>query len=438
MQFDARLAGDAGTLARQHEAVLGRLPATVHAFILLELQKWSTLFGPEQRYQRVLLEHLARASTSELQQAVAGIVRVEAEAGCNRIARGDPGRFQDEAQALLRKRRLLPAWRREVDAFFQNVNPAIDAQLYPAEAPRRLIVQLYGSGIAIQADKLWSRFKGTGVRVPLTLEGTQGSAAFLRALAPAFLAATESGRVAPLDTWIIEAHDSLHSSFQDDVSGQSLTALSYDRLREYRDDLTRALYSKIQSGVESPQAFAAFARSLRIAPSPDVLRHSANLLQPFVRDVFLTGNGTLFVNNTFVEWAAVQALRRAQPRLLVARYGVRDKLKPFSSLLLFSQPRASDQIPLIEDPVGSFVDVEQLSYYVWLNAEKSAAYRRKTLYLFLAEGFDQMLAIRADAPDAPATELPAASLSDVCATMAQWLGIPLQDQSGRPIAALVS
>ena len=59
-------------------------------------------------------------------------------------------------------------------------------------------------------------------------------------------------------------------------------------------------------------------------------------MRAFVRDVLLTGNGTLFVNNTFVEWAAVQALRRAQPRLLVTRFGVRDKMKPFSSLLLFS------------------------------------------------------------------------------------------------------
>ena len=123
------------------------------------------------------------------------------------------------------------------------------------------------------------------------------------------------------------------------------TGLSYDRLRGYRDDLTRALYEKIQAGVESPQAFAAYARSLRIAPRPGALRHAPDVVQAFVRDLFLTGNGTLFVNNTFVEWAAVQAIRRAEPRLLVARYGVRDKMKPFSSLLLFSQPRASDQIP---------------------------------------------------------------------------------------------
>lgn len=446
MQFDARLAGDAAALARAHGAMLARLPATVHAFILVELQKWPTLFAPEQRYQRTLLEHLSRLTRPDLQQAVAGIARVETEAGSTRIAGGDPGRFQEDAQALLRKRGLLPAWRKEVDAFFQPVDAALDAQLYPPDGPRRLVVQIYGSGIAIQADKLWSRFTGTGVRVPLRLEGTQGADAFLRALfggldngatAPAlFAAATESAGLAPLDAWIVEAHEALHD-LCDGTSGGSLTGLSYDRLRAYRDDLTRALYSKIQSGVESPQAFAAYARSLKISPAPGALLHAADVLRAFVRDVLLTGNGTLFVNNTFVEWAAVQALRRAQPRILVTRFGVRDKLKPFSSLLLFSQPRASDQIPMIEDPVGSFVDVEQLSYYVWLNAEKSPAYRGKTLYLFLAEGVDELLAIRSDAPVAPTPALPAASLSDVCATMAEWLGVPVRKSWGRAIAPLV-
>ena len=69
MQFDARLdrrRRNAGAGARD---VLARLPATVHAFILVELQKWPTLFAPEQRYQRALLEHLSRLSKAELQQA---------------------------------------------------------------------------------------------------------------------------------------------------------------------------------------------------------------------------------------------------------------------------------------------------------------------------------------------------------------------------------
>ncbi len=85
MQFTAGLTGEAATLARQHGDVLGRLPATVHAFILVELQKWPTLFGPEQRYQRALLEHLSRLPGAELDQAAAGIGRIEAEAGANRL-----------------------------------------------------------------------------------------------------------------------------------------------------------------------------------------------------------------------------------------------------------------------------------------------------------------------------------------------------------------
>ena len=87
---------------------------------------------------------------------------------------GDPGRFQDETQALLRKKRLLYQWRGEIEKLFQQIDPVIERQLFPADAPRRLVVQLYGSGISIQTGKLWERFKGTGFRIPLKLEGRRG------------------------------------------------------------------------------------------------------------------------------------------------------------------------------------------------------------------------------------------------------------------------
>jgi hypothetical protein len=446
MQFTTGLIGEAATLAQKHREVLARLPATVHAFVLVELQKWPLLFAPEQRYQRALLEHFARLSIADLDRSAAGIARIEAEAGANRVSDRDPARFQDESQGLLRKRGLVVAWRQEVDGFFKNIDPALEAQLYPADAPRRLVVQLYDGGITVQREKLWGRFKGAGVRVPLNLEGTDGAERFLEALfgarsgiAPALL--TNAVESAPLDAWLIEAHEALHTlcgAKGGRTSAAPVTGLSYDRLRTYRDDLTRALNGKIQSGVESPQAFAAFARGLQIAPPAGALLYSADVLVAFVRDVLLAGNGTLITNNTFVEWSAVQALRRAQPRILVTRFGVRDKLKPFSSMILFSQTRAADHLPIVQDPVGSFIDVEQLSYYVWLNAEKNPAYRKKTLYLFLAEGVDEMLAIRSDAPAVAASPVTPARLADVCATMAQWLGVAAPEGSGRPIVALVS
>ncbi len=451
-QFNSTLTGDAADLRRTHDDVLARLPATIQAFILVELQKWPMLFAPEQRYQRALLAHLAALPAAQLQQAVAGIARVEAESGCDRIPRGDPARFQDEAQALLRKQKLLQPWRREVDAFFQPINPALEPVLYPADAPRRLVVQVYGSGIAVDRDKLWSRFKGTGTRVPLQLDGVHASSAFLAGLfgarpdtqgVPPLLASLRaSNQLGPLDTWMIESHQALHdvcrAGAAPGAANTHVTGLSYDLLREYREELMRALYGKVLTGVESPQAFAAYARSLKVAPDPASLLYAAEILQGFVRDVFLTGNGTLFVNNTFVEWAAVQALRRAEPRMLVTRFGVRHKFRPFSSMLLFSQPRPSDQSPLVEDAAGSFVDVEQLAYYVWLNAEKGPAYRNRTLYLFLAEGVDELLAIRSDTPRTGARATERATLSDVSATMAYWLGVPAGDLPGRPISSLVS
>ena len=458
MPFDPRLTAEAAALIRPHASMLARLPATFHASVLVELGKWPTLFGAERAYQAALLRHLASLSADERQRIFAALAGVEAQAGCDRLAARDPARYQDEAQALLRARRLLTPWRQAVDAVFQAVQPAIDRDLHPPDGPRRLVVQIYGTGIGVRTEQLWSRLRTQGVRVPLALDGIRGPAAFLGALfggagadvgraSTLFAAVTGAPGASPLDAWVIEAGSGFHAAGDApapaataataSAATDALTSLSYERLREYRDELTRALYEKIQAGVESPQAFAAYARSLRIAPKPGVLRHGVDVVQAFVRDLFLTGNGTLFVNNTFVEWAAVQALRRAQPRLLVARYGVRDKMKPFSSLLLFSRPRATDQIPEIEDPTGSFVDVEQLSHYVWLNAGKSAAYRQNTLHLLLAEGVDEMLAIRST-PVAPGALPAAVPLRDVGATMAAWLGVPPPDPAGTPIAGLIA
>jgi hypothetical protein len=447
MRFEARLSGDAQALAQAHQTVLEGLPATFHASILIELEKWAALFAAERAYQGALLRHLAALPESERRTLFTGLAAVEAEAGVDRLKVPQPARFQDDAQAALRGKRLMVRWRREIQTVFDAVQPAIDRELHPPDGPRRLVVQMYASGIAIQADQLWSRFGGMGTRVPLALGGTRGSEAFLRALfgggaSSLFAGVRAAAGASPLDAWIVESGAALHAIGEPAGAGgadRTHTGLSYERLRGYRDELTKALYQKIQVGVESPQAFAAYARSLRLAPPPGALLDESDALQAFVRDTFLTGNGTLFVNNTFVEWASVQALRRVQPRLLVARYGVRDKMKPFSSLLLFSQPRATDQIPDIEDPFGSFIDVEQLSYYVWLNAGKSAAYRQRTLHLLLADGVDQMLAVRAgEAPAAASRVATAATPADVAATMAEWLGVKAPPGAGTPIRELIA
>jgi hypothetical protein len=110
------------------------------------------------------------------------IARVETEALLSRISERDPARFQDLAQAALRKLNLLAAWRRQVDLFFQRTDPQLESRLYPPDAPRRLVVQLYSRDIAVQPEKLWGRFKTQGTRIPLNLHGVKNGDGYLRAL----------------------------------------------------------------------------------------------------------------------------------------------------------------------------------------------------------------------------------------------------------------
>jgi hypothetical protein len=436
MRLDAGL--QAESLLREHRDLLERLPLTFRAYVGTELERWPNLFAPEKAYLRALLERLARLTGPELTEAFAGLRRVESEAGCGEVRGGDARQVQDRTQALLRRKGLFPSWRREVDQVFQRLQPHLEERLYPKGSPRRVVVLLYGQGIAIQRDQLWRQFRAIGTRIPLRLEGTEASEPFLRALFAGLFSAL--GGLDPREAWIVDAGDTLHALCEERAAAGSPGAvgLSYARLRSYREELSRSLYRKVLAGVSSPQDLADYARALDIRPPEGTLVAADEVVRAFVRDVFLGGNGTLLVSNTFVEWAAVQALKRAEPRLLAARFGVRDKMKPFSSLLLFSSPRPTDQIPTLEDPLGSFVDVEQLSYYVWLNAEKSPAYRGKTLYLLLAEGVDEVLIIRPDASGAETGPPSEATLPELAATMAAWLGISLPASSARPLTPLVS
>ena len=178
------LTGDAAALARAHEEVLGRLPATVHAFILVELQKWPTLFAAEQRYQRALLD--APLAIAERRPAAGrrrdrarrgGSRRRQARRRRSRALSGRSAGAAAEAPAPAGvaegSRRLLPAGR----------SRARGRSSIPPDAPRRLVVQIYGSGIAIQAGQAVEPLQGD--RRPRAAEArrrAQASERFLRAL----------------------------------------------------------------------------------------------------------------------------------------------------------------------------------------------------------------------------------------------------------------
>ncbi|HEV2494533.1 MAG TPA: hypothetical protein VG204_15835 [Terriglobia bacterium] len=468
MDLYKTLTGEALTLVRDYETALDRLPRTFLVDTLVELEHWPVFFEPEKAYFRALVDQLAALDVGRFHEIFGSLQDFERRTGCDRVRAADIDEFEARALAYVQRQGVYSEWRHEIDGVFEKLEPMVEARLYSGSLPPRLVVILYGEGIAIERNTLWKRFRTLGTRVPLDLHGAQSSEPFLRALftgQPAIQAARAAGAAAaptlfqvlgqslapqpanfaPLNAWIIEAGDALHRLCRQggqavrtsagDPAAHCATGISYDLLRDYRDQLTQMLWAKVKTGLRSPLELAGYVKTLEVRPHDGVTLYSDPAVLAFIRDTFLAGNGTLIINNTFVEWGAVRALKRAQPRLLVARFGVRDKMKPFSSLLLFSKPRPTDQIPIMQDPLGSFVDSELLAYYIWLNAEKGPPYKGNTMYLLLAEGVDEMLVV-SPATSPHAQPPAAATLPDVAATMARWLGITMPGSPGRPIEPL--
>jgi hypothetical protein len=150
--------------------------------------------------------------------------------------------------------------------------------------------------------------------------------------------------------------------------------------------------------IRGPRQLSARLKQMKVLASEgDIARDP--LLAEFARAVLLSGNGTLLVNNTFVEWATVQVARRARPSVVISSFGIRNKIKPFTGLLIYTDQDAANPIPMQMDTLGTYVDLEVFHQYLWQEFEKYAEYRKNTAYLFVGDGMDQMLAITP--PDFP-------------------------------------
>ena len=102
--------------------------------------------------------------------------------------------------------------------------------------------------------------------------------------------------------------------------------------------------------------------------------------------LFTEGSGTQIYSTTFVQWAARELLRRAQPATLILQYGVRQQLQPMNDMLSRSTQSASP------DFAGSFVDADMGAYYTWINMQRLSGADRSR-FLAFSESRQQALAI---------------------------------------------
>ena len=138
------------------------------------------------------------------------------------------------------------------------------------------------------------------------------------------------------DAWVVEASDPLLRLAQ---GFDGWTGLSFERMVDLRQALMSDVNELVtQEKIPGPRQLGERLQKM----NPGALRRAAGrdpVMQDFLQSVLLNGNGTLLINNTFVEWASLQAIRRARPSVLLASFGIRNKVKPVQQPADLFRPR---------------------------------------------------------------------------------------------------
>jgi hypothetical protein len=406
------------------KGLLDRLPVSFSSFCLDQMKDWDLLFPAEHRYHERLFGLLDRSSPQAVESLFAPVREMERKMGVNE-KNFPKGQFTLDQVDFLNRNPHYPEWRAAIAQVFGQIEPALDAEV-ARSGHARLVIAIAPAQLAADPERMWLRVEARGKRiavevperadafVPLLLTG--GEAKGAPTIAQLFGAGKKGGAYA---SWIVEAGSGLSGM---GAGPAGVVKYSYQALEPYR----RRLMHEVQKVVDSqeapgPRQFSARLKQMKILSAEGEFAHDP-ILAEFARAILLSGNGTLLVNNTFVEWATVQAIRRARPSVTVVGFGIRNKVKPFSSLLIYADQETANPIPSQMDTLGSYVDMEVFYQYIWQEFEKYAEYRNNTAYLFVGDGMEEMLAI---APaDFPLLSVKGpVKLQAVFQNLKDWLGV---------------
>jgi len=385
------------------QELLQRLPRTFVPALNEQLHRWDLLFPAEQRTIKAQLGHLARLPAREFEDLFREIKGLEAKMHLPAWKASSAGISISDTSLLVRSP-YYPQWRVAVEQAFTRINDAIEAA-EKKRALNRLVVCVLPAGLPLPADSPWPRLARQGhiMRLAAPFAALQGD--FLRAVVQGAQPASE-----PVErVWVFEVGQTLSRSLAPTLEG--VTALSFEGLAPVRREFLRRL-NLIKKNLRSADQTYEDLRRLDLGPLLSARLGSQPRLVGFIRDLFLSGNGSMLFGNSFVEWGASEAMRRAQPQVMVCLFGIRTRLKPFSSVVLFEDQSRANPVPEQEDPAASLIDAQILAEYVYLTAARLPAYQGRTLGLFAVADRNTLLALgAAQWPAVPPEELSASGLS---------------------------
>ena len=390
------------------KGVLQRLPITFLPFVNQQIREWEYLFPNERQSVEKLLHYVADLSTEESSALFQNIIQLEEKMGV-RYWRFSTTEQTIENSSELARSPYYQEWRRAVQAVFDAVDRhALLPNSAAEKVQHRLVLLDIPRTLVVNPSTVWRRWQGIGK--PLDLESStsandRGFWDFLLAPSPGEPGASASGllNVSPspqgsfsADRWFLDAGGGLNDSSWSPAASTNpslgFISLSYERLVSYRETFSHEMNTMRKDLADADNVLDRLRKvDVTAWCPPEVAADPA--VKEFVRSLFLSGNGAVLFGNSFVEWGASEAFRRARPSMVAARFGMRAKPKPFTGVAVFDNPNQINPTPSVDDLSGSAADAEILALYIWLAATRYAEYQSATVCVVLAESISQAYVI---------------------------------------------
>jgi hypothetical protein len=369
---------DARKIVINYLPTLRQLPLSFVPGLLRELINFDYKFPAERKAHERELAYLSSLSASQLKEQFQGFAQI----GMSRQLEefdwvSSPAQFVERLSAHLWTTHQLDAFSHVSNEYAAHLRTAV-----PPEAPPipRLGISVIGQGVASYSDPLFRKLRAHGAYYA-HINPDGGVQYLLDAVAARAKAHPER-----YGHWYIDGGESADCD-------QALTCVSYKALEPARTALLHKMQEEIDKPGMGPEALRTTMAQMR--PSDLGMDGSGlhdEVLERFEVSVLTEGSGTQIFSTVFAQWAAREALRRAQPLTLLVRFAPRQRQRPMNEML-----SAQAKVPPELDFVGSLIDADFAAYYNWLNQQRLPGAERSS-FLVWFEGHNQALAIGPSTP----------------------------------------
>ncbi len=373
----------ARALAVENLGVLRELPLNFVAGLLRQVIDYDYRFPAERRALETELANLARLSPTERAQWLRGFASISLSLQLQRFDWvNSPGQFVEQLSAHLWATHQLDAFRDAATSYTDRLHNAV-----PAEVPvvPRLGITIVGAGVDSYAGALFRKLRPHGAYFTHIIPNN-GLQTLL-----AVVAERAKTHPAPYAHWYIDGGEPSKCD-------STIIRVSYASLEPVRSALLRKMRSEIQKPGAGPEMLRTVMAQM-LPADLDLATPGDPVLDRFQVKVLTEGSGTQIFSTSFTQWAAREALRRAEPCTLLVRFAPRQRQRPMNELLAPSS--ASPEL----DPVGSLVDADMGAYYNWLNQQRLSGADGASFVAWF-EGHNIALAIGPSVPRGTQSDAP--------------------------------